>query len=302
MRRHPTIVDVRDYWDARPCNVRHGGDIDVDTDPLAYSRAVTARKYRVEPHIVDFSEFDRWQGKRVLDAGCGIGTMALSFAEAGAQVVAVDLSPKSIEIARKRAVVTHTMGSIRFMTLPLEELTRYFPPEEPFDLVYSFGVLHHTPYPQAALYNLREYMGPDSTMKLMLYHKVSWKVLWILLRGWNLLRLVLPLATLDRIVARHSEAQTGCPITRTYTQRQARLYLEDHGLRVTRMRVDHIFPYQIPAYIRGEYVKEWYWQRIPPPVFRWLERHFGWHLLIDAVADPSLKRVGLMKPMPLRIG
>lgn len=295
MRHYPTIKDVKDFWDFQPCNVRHGGDIDIDTNPLAYSRAVTARKYRVEPHIVTFSEFGRWRGKRVLDAGCGIGTQALSFAEAGAQVVAVDVSEKSIDIARKRAVATHMAGSIRFMTCSLEELNRYFPCE-PFDLVYSFGVLHHTPYPQAALYNLRGYMGPDSIMKLMLYHKVSWKVLWILLQGWNWLKLLPPFARLDWIIAEYSEAQTGCPITRTYTRRQARAYLEDHGLRVTKMSIDHIFPYNIPAYVQGRYEREWYWQRVPPSVFRWLERHLGWHLLIEAVVDPGAKRVGIMEP------
>jgi magnesium-protoporphyrin O-methyltransferase len=43
------------------------------------------------------------RGKRVLDAGCGTGAMAVALAQRGAEVVAVDISPALIEIARKRA-------------------------------------------------------------------------------------------------------------------------------------------------------------------------------------------------------
>ncbi len=61
-----SIADVRHYWDARPCNIRHS------TKPVGsreYFDEVEARKYFVEPHIPGFAEFERWKGKRVLEVG-----------------------------------------------------------------------------------------------------------------------------------------------------------------------------------------------------------------------------------------
>ena len=63
------------------------------------------RKYFVEAHIPQFAEFERWRGKKVLEIGCGIGTDTTSFARHGATVTAVDLSPQSLELARKRVEV-----------------------------------------------------------------------------------------------------------------------------------------------------------------------------------------------------
>ena len=62
----------------------------------------------------------------------------------------------------------------------------------------------------------------------------------------------------DELVAMHSEAQTGCPVTYTYTRRQARELVEASGFRVRRLWVDHIFPYRTADYIEYRYVKEPY--------------------------------------------
>ena len=95
----------------------------------------------------------------------------------------------------------------------------------------------------------------------MVYHRRSWKVLWILLsygrgRFWHL----------EEIVARHSEAQTGCPVTYTYSRDQARRLIEAAGFRVTDLRTDHIFPYRIADYVQYRYVREWYFRWMPAPL------------------------------------
>ena len=265
------ITRVRDYWNARPCNIRHS------TAPIGtkeYFDQVEARKYHVEYHIPGFAQFSCWRDKKVLEIGCGIGTDTINFARAGAQVTAVDLSERSIEIARTRAGVFGLKDRIRFILGNAEQLST-FVPVEPYDLIYSFGVIHHTPHPDAVLDQLRKYARPGTAIKVMVYHRHSYKVVYILLtegrgRFWKL----------PELVAKNSEAQTGCPVTYTYTRRQGRELVERHGFRVTGIKVDHIFPYRIPDYVQYRYVKKWHLRWMPRPMFRVLERRFGWHLLL----------------------
>lgn len=267
------IEKVQEFWDRRPCNIRHSPK---PVGTREYFDEVEARKYFVEPHIPRFAQFERWRGKKVLEIGCGIGTDTINFARYGAQVTAVELSKKSLEIARQRAKVYGLQNSIRFYLGNAEELIQFLP-AEPYDLIYSFGVIHHTPNPERVVEQMRYYVRPGSTVKIMVYHRYAWKVLWILLtygRGqfWRL----------TELVAQHSEAETGCPVTYTFTRREARKLLEERGFRVTKMWVDHIFPYHIPDYVQYRYVKVWYFHWMPQLLFRWLKRHFGWHLCVTA--------------------
>lgn len=125
------IGQVRDFWNRRPCNIRHS------TKPVGtreYFDEVEARKYFVEPHIPGFAQFERWKGKKVLEIGCGIGTDAVNFAKAGADLTAVDISDRSLEIARQRFDVYGL--SARFYCGNAEELSS-FVPVEPYDLIVA---------------------------------------------------------------------------------------------------------------------------------------------------------------------
>lgn len=268
-----SIAEVRDYWDRRPCNIRHSP---APVGTMEYFAQVEARKYFVEPHIPSFAEFDRWKGKRVLEIGCGIGTDTMSFARAGASVTAVDLSTESLALARTRAEVLGLDDRVNFVQANAEELPESLP-LEPYDLVYSFGVLHHTPNPDAAFAHLSKYLPVGGALKVMLYHEWSWKVLSTVLiegkgRFWDA----------DRIVARYSEAQTGCPVTYTYSRREGRQLLERHGFRVTDLLVDHIFPYRVADYVQYRYTPRTWVRLTPHPLFRRMEQAFGWHLCLTA--------------------
>jgi ubiquinone/menaquinone biosynthesis C-methylase UbiE len=269
------IEKVQKYWDARPCNIRHSPS---EIGTRQYFDEVEARRYFVEPHIPGFAEFERWRGRKVLEVGCGIGTDTMNFARAGARVTAVDLSEKSLEMARRRANVFGLSDRIRFYRANAENLSEVVTPE-PYDLVYSFGVIHHTPCPERAIEQIRRhYVKRGTTLKLMVYHRHSWKVFWILTTYghgafWKL----------DELIARHSEAETGCPVTYSYSRRRVR-QLVGEGFRINEVAVRHIFPYRIPDYRKYRYVKAWYFRYLPAPLFRALERQIGWHLCVTAEA------------------
>jgi len=256
------ISRVRDYWDERPCNIRHSTAL---VGTKQYFDEVEARKYFVEYHIPGFAKFARWRGKKVLEIGCGIGTDTINFARAGAQVTTVDLSEKSMELARKRAAVFGLEDRIRFCAGNAEQLSAFVPPE-PYDLIYSFGVIHHTPNPEAVLEQFRQYTRPGTTVKIMVLATEGKGQFW----------------KLQDVVAKNSEAQTGCPVTYTYTRQEGQQLLERHGFRVTDVQAEHIFPYRIADYVKYRYVKEWYFRWMPRPFFRLLERRWGWHLLLTA--------------------
>jgi hypothetical protein len=153
-----------------------------------------------------------------------------------------------------------------------------FLPIEPYDLIYSFGVIHHSPRPEAILAQLRNYVHPETEIKIMVYYRYSWKALWIVLtygkgKFWRM----------RELVAKHSEAQTGCPVTYTYSRKEAERLLESGGFRTTSAWVDHIFPYRIRDYIQYRYVRNWYFRWMPPGLFRWFEQQFGWHLCVSGI-------------------
>jgi ubiquinone/menaquinone biosynthesis C-methylase UbiE len=269
-----SVNTVQNYWDKRPCNIRHSPQ---PVGSKEYFQEVRARKYFVEPHIPGFAQFEHWQGKKVLEIGCGIGTDTSSFAAAGATITAVDLSPASIEVAKKQVTAWGVADRVTFYQANAEELKQTIP-VEPYDLIYSFGVIHHTPHPEAVLGQLRNYARPGTELRIMMYYRWSWKVFWILaqegFRFWDI----------DKLIAKHSEAQTGCPVTYSYDRKSLKKLVEAHGFKVTRQEVHHIFPWRIPDYVQYRYVKKWYWAWMPDPLFRAIERVLGWHLCLTAVA------------------
>ena len=250
-----TIDDVRTYWDDRPCNVRHSKK---EIGTIEYFDEVERKRYTAEPHIPDFAGFSNTNGKKVLEVGCGMATEGINFTRAGATYTGTDLSVESLDLAKKRFKVYNSEGN--FYLGNSEELSS-FVPVETYDLIYSFGVIHHSPHPEKIISEIKKYMNKDSTLKIMLYAKDSWKN-HMIEAGYD-----------------QPEAQYGCPIANTYTKDEVRELLD--GFDVT-IEQTHIFPYQIEPYKRGEFVKEPWFEAMPDEIFEVLKKNLGWHLLITA--------------------
>ena len=254
------LETVAAYWNKRPCNIRHSQQ---EVGSKEYFDEVEKRKYFVEPHIPEFAQFDKWQNKTVLEIGCGLGTDATNFARAGADYTAIELSEVSLELAKKRFNVFGLEGN--FVNCNGEELSQHLP-QKHFDLVYSFGVIHHTPRPEAVIAEARKVIKDDGEFRLMLYAKDSWK------------------DTMIEAGFDQPEAQSGCPIAFTYTQDEVRDLLKQGGFDVYEIEQAHIFPYVIEKYVKYEYEFQPWFNAMPKAMFDALERRLGWHMLIKARA------------------
>ena len=251
-----TIEEVKKFWNDRPCNVKHSSK---DIGTKEYFNEVEKKKFFVEPHILKFTYFPSCEGKKVLEIGCGLATVGANFSFHGADYTGVELSEESLELAKKRFEVFEQTG--KFYSGNAEELSS-FVPVETYDLIYSFGVIHHSPHPEKIISQIKKYMNENSVLKIMLYAKDSWKNYMIE-------------SGLDQ-----PEAQYGCPIAKTYTKQDVVELLK--GYEVLSIEQDHIFPYQVEPYKKGEYLKQPWFESMPDEMFRTLEKNLGWHLLITA--------------------
>lgn len=253
----PTINEVKSFWDNRPCNVRHSKK---EVGTKEYFDEVERKKFFVEPHIKSFSKFNEWNGKKVLEIGCGLATAGINFARYGADYTGVELSKESLALAKKRFEVYNQNG--QFYQGNAESLSDFLP-EEKYHLIYSWGVIHHTPHPEKIIKEVSKYLSKDGVFKLMMYASDSWKNYMISIG-------------LDQ-----PEAQYGCPIAYTYTEEEIHDLLSE-DFDIISIEKDHIFPYQIEQYKEGKYVKQPWFDVMPDEMFKVLEKKLGWHLLITA--------------------
>jgi len=114
----------------------------------------------MQPHAADF--FPR---KKILDAGCGNGRFAYYAAKYGAEVWAIDLGP-AVEVARRNTEARNVHVIQADLHDPPFEL-------ESFDFIYSIGVLHHLPNPEAAFQNLLRFLKPGGVVQIYLYWKAE---------------------------------------------------------------------------------------------------------------------------------
>jgi SAM-dependent methyltransferase len=101
------------------------------------------------------------KGKLVLDVGCGMGRFAEVATRWGARVVGIDLSAAA-EVAAKN------LADRDFVAFQADVFSLPFAPES-FDVIYSVGVLHHTPDCEAAVKALAKYLKPGGTLAVWLY-------------------------------------------------------------------------------------------------------------------------------------
>ena len=156
---------VRAYWNDKPCDAELS-----DGDPLSreYFLDIARQRYELQPHILDVLSKIDWDGKRVLEIGAGVGTDARIIIGRGGVYTGINVD---------RGSTLLTSQALRLFSLPGAALegsaTALDFPDGAFDVVYSFGVLHHIPEVARAVAEIERVLKPGGELLVMLYNRTS---------------------------------------------------------------------------------------------------------------------------------
>lgn len=232
---------VADFWQRQACGERYGEHQD-------------KVRYELEPEILRVAQFETARGKKVLEIGVGMGADLVRWARAGAEVTGVDLTSRAVELSRQRLAADGLAGNVS------EADAEHLPfADGAFDVIWSWGVLHHTPDADGALLEAARVLTPGGRFAVMVYHRRSWlaAAAWV---RWGLLR-GRPQTTL-----REAVANVESPGTRAYTTSELVVLLSPH---LEQLRVRPVLTH---------------WdRRVAPGIARVVGDCLGWFLVVEGV-------------------
>jgi len=248
-------AEVRRYWEGQICGTDRA--ITADLKPLSreWFARIESYRYEVEPHIHSFVQFTRHAGARMLEIGVGAGADHLQWARVGAECHGLDLTAAAIATTRAHLSLYGFSSDLRRWDaendLPFSTDT--------FDVVYSWGVIHHSKNPARIVANILRVLKPGGLFIGMIYGRRSAVVfkLWLkhaLFKGR-------PWRRLSDVVWNHMESIG----TKAYTVAEVRKLFGNFDSV-------HVEP-AVTVY-DTKWLPRWSHQLIPP--------HLGWNLLIRA--------------------
>lgn len=167
---------VESYWDQQTCGTGTEVTAGLERFSPAWFAAVEENRYRLEPYIHGVAQFTRHHGRTILEIGVGAGTDHLQWARAGCECHGVDLTAAAIETARRHLALYGFESDLRHLdaeVLPFADAT--------FDVVYSWGVIHHSEDPARIIGEIRRVLKPGGRFIGMMYNRRSVAVarLWL---------------------------------------------------------------------------------------------------------------------------
>lgn len=198
---------VREYWERESC-----GEVYAEGRSLREQLAAQARaRYELEPYLPGFARFDDASGRSVLEIGVGMGADHLEFARARpARLVGIDLTERAL------SYTTNRLQNEGFSPRLVQADAEWLPfADGAFDVVFSWGVLHHTPDIRSAIGEIHRVLAPGGRARIMLYHRQSLTVDMLWLR--YALAAGRPWCSRNSLVAEHLES----PGTQAFTRREA---------------------------------------------------------------------------------
>jgi len=217
-------LNIQKQWDGDPCGVN---TIDPSLAPntIEYYRSARSHRYEVDsPWMHDAVDFSTIRDADILEIGVGLGSDHFSFASLGNRMTALDLSREHLAHTKRHLELEGLKTNAVYgdaECMPFEN--------EQFDLVYAFGVLHHTPDTEKAIAEVHRVLRPGGVAIIALYSRWSLFFIIFLLRN-GLIRggfFKKSYAELLSEIEYRSGSNDATPIVKLYSRSQVRRLLKN---------------------------------------------------------------------------
>lgn len=256
------------HWTSAPCGVSYS---DKEFMSKHYFEEIEKHRYGTHPWILEnIKKFDL-ENKKVLEIGLGMGTDHLSMARQGGIMYGIELTPQNLIISKKR------LEMYGFNSELLIGDAEYLPyPDNSFDFIYSFGVIHHSPDTQKIISEIYRVLKPGGQCWITVYHKTSlffwWTIfLWkyLIMCGWKKYTLKQQLSLI--------EYPNNNPnmVIRLYKKHEfADMF---HSFSSVASYIEHLLVSDIT--VLSSLFKN---PERPRKIFDWLGTRFGWYIVVKA--------------------
>jgi ubiquinone/menaquinone biosynthesis C-methylase UbiE len=259
---------VRSHWQRQPCGTR---DVPLE-DRRRFFEQIERERYTWEPYLRPFARFEEGRGRRVLEVGVGAGTDFVNWVRQGAIATGVDLTEQGVSLTRERLALEGLEAEVRVAdaeNLPFDDAS--------FDIVYSWGVVHHSPDTPRAVREIHRVLKPGGAARVMIYHYPSWGCFMV----WGVQSVARgrPWESPRKAVFDHLES----PGTKVYTLAEAKVLFRDFARVEVRPLLGHgDLLLMRPAEKYGRWYHQLAWKLYPRPLIRATGDRLGTLLLIEA--------------------
>ena len=214
---------VAEYWNEQTCGTEF---INKKKFTKEYFESIESYRYSVEPEIFSFAQFTRFKHKKILEVGVGAGTDFLQWVRAGAEAHGIDLTEEAISHVKHRMEL-YKENKFELSVGDAENLSYQ---DSSFDLVYSWGVVHHSPNTEKCLAEIVRVTKPGGTIKLMIYNRRSLFAFYMWLRFAMLKGK--PFKSIKTVLFQNQES----PGTKAYTIKEAKKMMLDENVKVKEIK------------------------------------------------------------------
>lgn len=255
-----SIQDVKDYWNSHLNCTQFltYKEVALGSDEFYNLLDKTMERYSYKKRL--FKELSQSsEGQKLLEVGCGLGLELAKLGKSGFEVTGVDLSPRAVELADSYLKRQEVKGRALIQNAENMDFSN-----DVFDVVYSSGVLQHTPNIEKAILEIWRVLKPGGRILIVLYHRRSWFYL---------------LYKLSRINIEFQDRDA--PIINTYTRKE----LKSLFSRFRNMTIRFEYYYPEPTKRNGLLPGLFNYLFIPATriIPSTIMKNFGWHIVLVGI-------------------